>query len=129
MSKRRLNEKQIAAIEYLALPKRGGLTYEQIAKEVGVNERTLNRWRNEDYFNEALNRRIVRSLSDRLPEVMASVPDHIINEGNAAMFRTAMQALGLLTEKVEVNAVDEAGNLDEMKAQVEKYRRKQSDSG
>ena len=45
------------------------------------------------------------------------------------MFRTAMQALGLLTEKVEVNAVDEAGNLDEMKAQVEKYRRKQSDSG
>ena len=82
MSKRRLNEKQIAAIEYLALPKRGGLTYEQIAKEVGVNERTLNRWRNEDYFNEALNRRIVRSLSDRLPEVMASVPDHIINEGN-----------------------------------------------
>ncbi len=118
----KLSEMQIAAIEYLALPKRGGLTYAEIAKEVGVNERTLLRWRDDDTFHAALNRRIVRSLSDRLPEVMASIPDHIINDGNAALYRTTLQALGLLTEKVEVNTKDSGTDMDAMKAQIERFR-------
>lgn len=118
----KLSELQIAAIEYLAQPKRGGLTYAEIAKEVGVNERTLLRWRDDDTFHAALNRKIVRNMSDRLPEVMASIPDHIINDGNAALYRTTLQALGLLTEKVEVNTKEAGADIDAMKAQIERMR-------
>ncbi len=99
---KRLNENQLAAIEFLSLPNKGGLTDEQIAEKVGVDVRTIYRWKNDDAFYNALTRKIVRNTADRLPEVMASIPDHIINDGNAAMLRTLLQAHGLLTEKVEV---------------------------
>lgn len=99
----KLNDKQYAAIAILSQPKRGGLTYEQVAEEVGVDVKTLYHWRNDDKFNEELKRKVMRDTLDRLPEVQASIPDHIINDGNAAMYRTMMQSLGLLTEKVELD--------------------------
>lgn len=121
---KKLSEKQIAAIEYLALPKRGGLTYEEIAKEVGVDERTLLRWRNDDTFHGELNRKIIRNTTDRLPEVMASVPDHIINDGNAAMLRTLLQAHSLLTDKVEVETkAADSVDMDGMRAEIERIRK------
>lgn len=98
----KLSEMQYAAIAILALPKRGGMSYEQVAEQVGVDVRTLHRWRSDDRFNDELKRKIMRDTLDRLPEVQASIPDHIINDGNAAMYRTMMQSLGLLTDKVEV---------------------------
>ena len=124
MTKRKLNEKQIAAIEFLALPKRGGLTYAQIAEKVGVDERTLYRWKNDDFFNEQLKRKIIANTIDRLPEVMESVPDHIIKDGNAAMLRTLLQAHGLLTDKVEVeNKGEKATDTDAIKAEIERMKR------
>jgi len=124
MSKRRFNEKQIAALEYLSLPRRGDMTYEQIAKAVGIDERQLYRWRKDDVFAAELNRRVVLGLSDRLPDIVESIPDHIIREGNAAMLRTTLQALGLLTEKVEVNNTGDANSVDDMKAEIERIRGK-----
>lgn len=122
---KKLNEKQIAAIEYLSQPKRAGMTYEQIAEAVGVSDVTLYKWRKDDTFNDELKREIVRKTIDRLPEVMASIPDHIINDGNAAMFRTLLQAHSLLTERVEVdNKASDGADLDAMKAEIEKYRNK-----
>lgn len=105
----KLSDKQYAAITYLSLPKRGGLTYEQVAEEVGVDVRTLHTWRKRDDFNDELKREIVRVTLDRLPDVMASIPDHIITDGNAAMFRTLLQAHGLLTERHEVEAKSSGG--------------------
>lgn len=98
----KLSETQYAAIAILSLPKRGGMSYEQVAEQVGVDVRTLYKWRQDDRFNDELKRKIMRDTLDRLPEVQASIPDHIINDGNAAMYRTMMQSLGLLTDKVEV---------------------------
>ena len=121
MAKRRLNEKQIAAIAILALPKRGGMTYEQIADEVGVNRDTLNRWRKQDAFNEELKNEIIRRTLDRLPDVMDSVPDHIIRDGNAALFRTLLQAHGMLTEKVEVDT-KQGVDTDELRQRIEAMR-------
>jgi transcriptional regulator with XRE-family HTH domain len=122
---KKLSELQIAAIEFLAVPKRGGLTYAEIAEKVGVDERTILRWRNDDTFHNALTRKIIRNTSDRLPEVLASVPDHIINDGNAAMLRTLLQAHGLLTDKVEVETKgDSASDLDAMKAEIERFRKR-----
>jgi len=120
---KRLNEKQYAAIAILSQPKRAGLTYEQVAEEVGIARSTLQEWRKDDAFNDELKRQIMRDTIDRLPEVMASVPDHIINDGNAAMFRTLLQAQGLLTERVEVEAKGGAtADLDGMRAEIERIR-------
>lgn len=121
---KKLSELQFAAIEFLALPKRGGLTYEQVAEKVGVTDRTLRDWRKDDTFNEELKRQVVRNTLERLPEVMASVPDHIINDGNAAMFRTLLQAHGMLTDKVEVeNKSGQTADVDAMKAEIERMKR------
>src|SRR5690554_5967637 len=96
-----LNEKKFAAIAILSRLQ-NVLTYEEVAKEVGVDVSTLRRWRNDDRFNDELKRQVMREAVSDLPRIMASIPKHIIEEGNAAMFRTYMQSLGLLTEKHEV---------------------------
>ncbi|WP_060210515.1 phBC6A51 family helix-turn-helix protein [Sporosarcina koreensis] len=100
----KLTDKQYAAIEYLSVPKRGGLTYEQVAEEVGVHVDTLLNWRRKDDFNNALNRRIIQKTQDRMPEVFDAAIDGIILDKNAAIFRTFLQAHGLLTERHEVEA-------------------------
>jgi len=120
----KLNDKQYAAIAILSQPKRGGLTYEQVAERVGVERTTLYHWRKDDLFNDELKRQIMRDTIDRLPEVMAAVPDLIINEGNAAMFRTLLQAQGLLTEKVEMTTQSGTEDIDAMKAKLEALRKK-----
>jgi len=118
----KLNDKQYAAIAILSQPKRGGLTYKQVAEEVGVAEKTIHEWRKRDDFNDELKRTIMRNTIDRLPEVMAAVPDLIINDGNAAMFRTLLQAQGLLTEKVEVATKEGGSDIDSIKADIERLR-------
>lgn len=121
---KKLNEKQLAAVQYLSLPKLGGMTYEQIAKEVGVDRATIFRWKNDDTFNEEVKKQIMRNTIERLPEVLASIPDHIINDGNAAMLRTLLQAHGMLTDKVEVeNKNAGASDVDAMKAEIERMRK------
>lgn len=118
----KLNDKQYAAIAILSQPKRAGLTYDQVAEQVGVSRTTLSEWRKRDDFNEELKRQIMRDTIDRLPEVMASVPDHIIKDGNAAMLRTLLQAHSLLTEKVEVSDGTKDADVDAIKAEIERMR-------
>jgi AcrR family transcriptional regulator len=129
LSSRRLSEKQIAAIEILSRPNRGGMTYDQIAKEVGVARSTLFEWKKQDYFNEALKKEIVRKTQDRLPEVFDSIIDNIIETGNAAAFRTLLQTHGMLTDKVEVNQNNaDSTKIDDIKAEIERLKqRKKSD--
>lgn len=122
---KRLNEKQIAAIAIMALPKRGGLTYEQIAEQVGVARSTIFEWKKDETFNEELKRQIVRNTIDDLPEIMASVKGHIVDTGNAAMLRTLLQAHGMLTEKVEVeNKGDGAADVSDIKAEIERLKQR-----
>lgn len=118
MSKRRLTELQVAAIAILALPKRGGLTFKQVAEQVGVSEQSIHNWRKKDYFNEELKRQIVRNTLDDLPEMMSSASKHVIDEGNAAMFRTLLQAHGMLTDKVDVTTESKADNKAEIRAKL-----------
>ncbi|WP_298833748.1 phBC6A51 family helix-turn-helix protein [uncultured Planococcus sp.] len=119
---KRLSELQIAAIELLSRPKRDGKTFKQIAEEVGVVEKTIHLWRKDDRFNDELKREIVRKTLDRLPEIMESIPDHIINDGNAALFRTLLQAHSLLTDKVEVETKGDSVDIATIKAQIERMR-------
>ena len=97
-----INEKQLAAIEYLALPKRGGMTYEEIGEAVGVSSRTLQRWRQNPEFNEALKQRVVSATLDRLPEVLNAMPDMILEDKSAAMMKVFLQMHSLLSDNVNV---------------------------
>lgn len=127
---KRLNEKQIAAIEYLALPKRGGLTYEEIAERVGVTDRTIRNWKRDETFIRELNKAIVRNTQERLPEVFEAAVEAIINEKNAAMFRTLLQAHGLLTEKHEIETKQGANtDLEALKAEIERFKSGKSGNG
>ena len=122
MSRRRLDERQLNAIVELAKPDRD--TYEEIAEKVGVSTVTLWKWRQDDLFNEELKRQVLRGSVAYLPDVFASIPKHIIEEGNAAMLRTYLQSLGMLTEKVEVdNKGDRDTDMDEMRAKIERMRK------
>jgi len=122
MTKRKLTDRQYAAIALLSLPKRGGLTYEQVAEKVGVSSESLRQWRMKDEFNDELKREIVRSTIDSLPDIMASIPSHIIKDGNAALFRTLLQAHGLLTEKLEVESKgDGSVDVNEIKARMAEW--------
>lgn len=118
----KLNDKQYAAIAILALPKRGNLTYKQVAERVGVAESTLHEWRKQDAFNDAMKTQVLRNAVEHLPDMFASIPKHVIDDGNAALFRTYIQALGMLTERLEVNTKGEGVNMDDMKAEIARLR-------
>lgn len=113
---KRLNEKQYAAIAILSQPKRAGLTYEEVAERVGVSRMQLHRWRNDETFCNELKRTVVRNTIDRLPEVLASVPDHIIKDGNAAMLRAFLQMHDLLADKVDVTTKQTADGESDIEA-------------
>lgn len=123
MSKR-LNEKQIAAIEFLSLPKRGGMTYAEVAEKVGVSERQLYNWRQDDDFMDAVVKRTIKRAAEHLPDIMDSIPKHIIEDGNAAMLRTYMQSIGALTDKIEIDSKGNAGDdVDKMREEIERFRK------
>lgn len=123
----KFHEKHWAAIAYLSQPKRAGLTYKEIAERVGVAEKTLFEWKKKDEFNEEVKKQVLRNTIDRLPEIMDSVPDHIIEEGNAAMFRTLLQALGMLSDKVEVEDKRQGVDIAEIKAKVDAMTREKNE--
>lgn len=122
MTKRKLNEKQYAAVAILALPNRGDMTYKEVAESVGIAESTIHEWRKLDAFNEEMKTQVLRNAVEHLPDMFASIPKHVIEGGNAALFRTYIQSLGMLTEKVEVNTKGNSVDVDEMKAQIERMR-------
>lgn len=122
MANRKLSEKQWAAIALLSLPKKGGLTFEQIAEKADVSLSTLHRWRRDETFTKALKDEIVRNTLDDLPEIMQSLSGHITESGNAAMLRTLLQAHGMLSEKVEVSNVGAHASIEELQAKVAKLR-------
>lgn len=118
----RLNEKQVAAIAILSQPKRT-MTYEEIAKEVGVAKSTLFEWKKLDHFDRALNREIVRVTKDRLPDVFDSIIDNIKETGNAAAFRTLIQAHGMLTDKIEIDSkASNTPDIEAIKARLREMR-------
>lgn len=128
MAKKQLSEKQYAAIAILAMPKRAGLTYDEVAEKVGVSRQTLYEWRNQDAFNDEMKKQVLRNAVEHLPDMFASIPKHVIEDGNAALFRTYIQSLGMLTEKVEVdNKNGNAPDIADMKAEIARMRSQRKD--
>ncbi|MCM3205625.1 MULTISPECIES: phBC6A51 family helix-turn-helix protein [Paenibacillus] len=103
---KQLTAEQTLAIEWLSKPRKGGKTYEEIAEICGVHFNTLGKWRKDASFDAELKRAIIRNNSDRLPELVESLSDIAIRDGNAAMAKLALQVNGMLTDKVELETKD-----------------------
>ncbi|MBU5211059.1 phBC6A51 family helix-turn-helix protein [Heyndrickxia oleronia] len=123
MALKQLGAEHWLAIKYLAQPKRGGLTYEEIAKECNVHVNSLYNWRKDELFIRELKREMVRNTLDKLPAVLDAVPDIIVRDGNAAMFKTLLQAHDMLTEKHEVHTESTGGkSIEDIRAKLERYK-------
>jgi hypothetical protein len=123
MGLKRLEAEHLLAIKYLALPKRGGLTFQQVADECGVHLNSIGNWRKDPLFERELKREIVRNTQDRLPELMEAMIDHAIKDGNAAGAKLILQANDMLTDRVEVNAeVKDGRDIDDIKARLARYK-------
>jgi hypothetical protein len=97
-----LNAEHYIAIQHLSLPKKGGKTDEEIAELAGVSRQSIYNWRKDPLFEKELKAQMVRNSSDRLPELIESLAEIAIRDGNAAMAKLALQINGMLTDKVEV---------------------------
>ncbi|WP_434750247.1 phBC6A51 family helix-turn-helix protein [Paenibacillus amylolyticus] len=117
---KQLTSEQFIAIEWLAKPRKGGKTYEEIASICGVTARTLENWRKDASFEAEFKRAIVRENSAKLPELVDSLSTIAIRDGNAAMAKLALQISGMLTDKIEVETKDGEGtDLVALKARIE----------
>lgn len=112
MALKRLNTEHLIAIGYLAQPNKAGKTFEEIAKECGVTRRTLQEWRKDPLFERELKREMVRIAQDQLPELIASLSEIAIRDGNAAMAKLALQINGMLTDKVEIETKGKTDDID-----------------
>lgn len=127
MSKR-LTAEQYIAIEWLSIPNKGGKTYEEIAKLCGVHFNTLANWRKDKTFDAELKRAIIRNNSEKLPQVVESMAEWAIREGNAAAAKLVLQINGMLTDKVEVET-KQSGETDvgALAARIEALKRRGED--
>jgi predicted transcriptional regulator len=124
MALKRLNTEHYIAIGYLALPKKGGKTVAQIAEECEVTERTIYNWLKEPLFEKELKAEMIRNSRDKLPELLASLAEIAIEDKNAAMAKLALQVNGMLTDKYEIEAVDNGKGIDReaIKERLERLR-------
>lgn len=118
-----LKAQQYEAIKYLAQPHYGGLKLEDIAERCGVSYSTLYAWRRKPEFEAELKAEIVRSTHARLPELMASMAEYAINDGNAAMAKLVLEANRMLTKQTEVSVSDsKAVSTEELQARLAKLK-------
>lgn len=121
-----LKTEQLDAIQYLALPKHGGLTHEQIAEKVGVSRQTLYRWRKEIEFQDELKREIGRNVTDKMGDVVDAMYKEAL-KGNATAAKLLFQNASMLTDRLEVDdrsnpGAKVAGDIDAMRAEIERIR-------
>lgn len=123
MALKRLNTEHLTAINYFALPNKGGKTNDEIAKICGVSRQSIQNWRNDPLFERELKKQMVRNSQDRLPELIESLSEIAIRDGNAAMAKLALQINGMLVDKVEVEAKDANNkiNYDELDKDIASF--------
>lgn len=112
MALKRLNNEHLIAIEWLAKPNKGGKTYKEIAQLCNVHEQSIYKWRKDPLFERTLKKEMVAQRQDRLPELIESIYDHAIKDGNAAMAKLALQVNDMLSDKVEVDLTTNKAEVD-----------------
>jgi len=123
----KLKAEQYEAIGYLAQPKNGGLTLDEVAETVGVSRQTLYRWRQDIEFNDEIKRQINRNTMSRIPEVLDAMIESAVNNKSSNAAKIVLQSVGLLTDRLEVEdrtkqKESPTSDIDTMKAEIERMR-------
>ncbi|WP_225315581.1 hypothetical protein, partial [Bacillus safensis] len=102
-----------------------------IAKICGVSRQSIQNWRNDPLFERELKKQMVRNSQDRLPELIESLSEIAIRDGNAAMAKLALQINGMLVDKVEVEAKDATNmiNYDELDKDIASFEERIEEEG
>lgn len=122
MALKRLETHHMIAIQYLSLPKSGGKTMEEIAKEAGVSRQSIYDWLKDPLFDKELKKEIIRQTRLRVPEVLESMAKAAIEDHNAQAAKIVLQVNDMLTEKVELEQKTTSvgsGDLESLKKEVE----------
>lgn len=124
-----LKPEQIQAIKYLAQPKQGGLTHEQIAEKVGVSRQTLYNWRQDIRFTDEIKREINRNTMHRIPDVIDSLLTQATkeNQPSAKAAELLLKTVSMLNDRLEVEDRtkkddNQATDIDAMKAEIERMK-------
>jgi hypothetical protein len=112
MALKRLNAEHYIAIQHLSLPKKGGKTDEEIAELAGVSRQSIHNWKKDPLFERELKAQMIRNNRDKLPEVIESLSQIVIDTGNAAAAKLLLQINGMLTEKLEVETKSTTNEID-----------------
>ena|SRR5690625_4305815 len=123
-----LSPEQYKFIEYLAQPKKGGLTMQQIADKIGVHRRTLYNWQNDTAVQKKLKEIVLKHSFQDMPEIMESIKAGIVEDRNAQMARVWADMHGLLTKGGDRQEDTEqpANSVEAMQERIEKYRKRQN---
>lgn len=121
-----LKREQLEAIKYLAQPKQGGLTHEEIADKVGVSRQTLYRWRQDVAFQDEIKREIGRNTMNRIPDVIDSLIAQATkpNQPSAKAAELLLKTVSMLNDSLVVEDRTKRGgqsttsDVEEMKAQI-----------
>ncbi len=71
------NEKQLLAIELLARAEYEGMTQQQVADEVGVDVRTIRRWKQEKSFKDAVGRKSIELITELSPVIFKTTAEFL----------------------------------------------------
>lgn len=103
-------EKQLQAIELSARAEYEGLTQAQIAKEVGVSDRTLRRWKEDKKFKDAVGRKSLELITELSPMVFKATADFLQSKDNRIRSK-GVDTFLKATEKIEqLNKQEEEAN-------------------
>jgi transposase-like protein len=97
-----LNDRQLAAIEMLLQ----GKPFSEVAASMGIDPKTLYRWRQDEIFREALNARrqeawggVIERLKDLVHPSLEVMAQHLADPYDRARFRAASAVLRLVNLK------------------------------
>lgn len=95
---------QLLVIEWLATPRfdRTPPTQELLAKKLGINDRTITRWKQEPELLEAINKRARELLSSDLPEIYGALRREAV-KGSYQHIKLSLEMTGEYTEKLELS--------------------------
>lgn len=98
-----LSAEMMLAAHWLALPKNGGRTLEDIAQEAGVSVRQLYTWRLEHVqFQEYVRQLTMANVSQHLPDIMDALTEKAKEGHSIRAVETWLKAQGMLQPEMIV---------------------------
>lgn len=98
---KQFSEKQVTAIGILAMPNRGGLSFEEVADKAGISERQLHRWRKKPEFKQAVIDQSLANVKEVIPNVLSAHTKQA-ESGNVKAIELFYKLFGLLVDKQEI---------------------------